>query len=49
MSDALSEGRLGTSLPTPRMRSLHRWFVFAFIARDFTNNDATGFDRCAVI
>jgi hypothetical protein len=40
-SDALSEGRLGTTLPTPRLRSLHRRSVIAVIARDITDNDAT--------
>jgi hypothetical protein len=48
-SDMLSEGRLGASLPAPRLRGLHRRSVFAVIARDFTDNDATGFDLCAVI
>jgi hypothetical protein len=48
-SDALSKGCLGTSLPTPCLRGLHRWFVFAFIARDFTDNDTTGFDLCVVV
>jgi hypothetical protein len=47
--DALSEGRLGTSLPTPRLHSLHRRSVFAIIAMDFTDNNATGFDLCAII
>jgi hypothetical protein len=46
---ALSEGRLGTSLPTPHLRGLHRWSIFAVITRDFTDNDATGFNLCAVI
>jgi hypothetical protein len=45
----LSEGRLGTSLPTPRLHGLHRWSIFAVIARDFTDNDATGFDLCVVV
>jgi hypothetical protein len=47
--DALSEGRLGTSLPTPRLRGLHRRSIFAIIARDFTDNDATGFNLFAVV
>jgi hypothetical protein len=47
--DALSEGCLGTSLPTPRMCGLHRRSVFTVIARDFTDNDATGFDLCAIV
>jgi hypothetical protein len=47
--DALSEGCLGTSLPTPRLRGLHRRSVFTVIARDFTDNDATGSDLCAVV
>jgi hypothetical protein len=49
MSDASSEGRLGASLLTPRLRGLHHWSIFAVIAKDFTNNDATGSDLCAVI
>jgi hypothetical protein len=49
MSDASSEGRLGASLPAPHLRGLHRRSVFAVIARDFTDNDATGFDLCAVV
>jgi hypothetical protein len=49
MSDASSEGCLGASLPAPRLCGLHRRSVFTVIARDFTNNDATGFDLCAVI
>jgi hypothetical protein len=49
MSDASFEGRLGASLPAPRLRGLHRWSVFAVIARDFTDNDATGFDLCAIV
>jgi hypothetical protein len=48
-SDASSEGRLGASLSAPRLRGLHRRSVFAVIARDFTDNDATGFDLCAVV
>jgi hypothetical protein len=48
-SDASSEGRLSASLPAPRLRDLHRWSVFAVIARDFTDNDATGYDLCAII
>jgi hypothetical protein len=47
--DTLSEERLGTSLPTPRLRDLHRRSVFAVIARDFTDNDAIGFDLCAIV
>jgi hypothetical protein len=47
--DALSEGRLGTSLPTPRLRGLHRRSIFAVIGGDFTDNNATGFDLCAVV
>jgi hypothetical protein len=31
------------------MRGLHRRSVFAVIAREFINNDATGFDMCVVI
>jgi hypothetical protein len=49
MPNALSEGRLGTSLPTPRPRGLHRRSAFAIIAMDFTDNDATSFDMCAII
>jgi hypothetical protein len=49
MPDTLSEGRLGTSLPTPHLRGLHRRSIFAVIARDFTDNDATGSDLCAVV
>jgi hypothetical protein len=48
-SDASSEGRLGASLPAPRLRGLHRRSVFTVIARDFTDNDATGSDLCAVV
>jgi hypothetical protein len=48
-SDASSEGRLGASLPAPRLRGLHRRSVFTVIARDFTDNDATGFDLCAIV
>jgi hypothetical protein len=48
-SDALSEGRLGASLPAPRLRGLHHRSVFAVIAKDFTDNDATGSDLCAVV
>jgi hypothetical protein len=48
-SDASSEGRLGTSLPTPRLRGLHRRSVFVVIAMDFTDNDATGSDLCAIV
>jgi hypothetical protein len=44
--DASSEGRLGASLPAPRLRGLYRRSVFV---RDFTNNDATGSDLCAVV
>jgi hypothetical protein len=47
--DASSEGRLGASLPAPRLRGLHRRFVITVIARDFTDNDATGSDLCAVV
>jgi hypothetical protein len=47
--DALSEGRLGTSLPTPRLHGLHRRSIFAVIARDFTDNDAMGSDLCAIV
>jgi hypothetical protein len=49
MSDASSKGRLGASLPTPRLHGLHRRSVFAVIAKDFTDNDATGSDLCAVV
>jgi hypothetical protein len=48
-SDVSSEGRLGASLPAPRLRGLHRRSVFAVIARDFTDNDATDSDLCAVV
>jgi hypothetical protein len=48
-SDASSEGRIGASLLAPRLRGLHRRSFFAVIARDFTDNDATGFDLCAVV
>jgi hypothetical protein len=48
-SDTSSEGRLGASLPAPHLRGLHRRSVFGFIVRDFTDNDATGSDLCAVI
>jgi hypothetical protein len=48
-SDALFEGCLGTSLPTPRLRGLHRRSIFAVIARDFTDNDATGSDLCDIV
>jgi hypothetical protein len=48
-SDASSEGCLGASLLSPRLCDLHRRSVFAVIARDFTDNDATGSDLCAVI
>jgi hypothetical protein len=37
------------SLPTPRLHGLHRRSVFTVIARDFTDNDATGFDLCAIV
>jgi hypothetical protein len=37
------------SLPAPRLRGLHRRSVFTVIARDFTDNDATGSNLCAVI
>jgi hypothetical protein len=47
--NALSEGCLGTSLPTPCLRGLLRRSIFAVIARDFTDNDAMGFDLCAVV
>jgi hypothetical protein len=47
--DATPEGCLGASLPAPRLHSLHRRFVFAVIARDFTDNDTTDSDLCAVI
>jgi hypothetical protein len=49
MSDASSEGRLGASLLAPHLCGLHCRSVFAVIARDFTDNDATGSDLCAVI
>jgi hypothetical protein len=49
MSDASSEGCLGASLPAPHLRGLHRRFVFAVIARDFTDNDATGSDLCVIV
>jgi hypothetical protein len=49
MPDALSERRLSTSLPTPRLHGLHHRSIFAVIARDFTDNTATGFNLCAVI
>jgi hypothetical protein len=45
----LFEGRLGMSLPTPCLRGLHRRSFFAIIARDFSDNDATGFDLCVVV
>jgi hypothetical protein len=45
----LSEGRLGTSLLTPHLRGLYRRSIFAVIAGDFTDNDATGSDLCAVV
>jgi hypothetical protein len=45
----LFEGRLGTSLPTPRLCGLHRRSVFTVITWDFTDNDATGFDLCAIV
>jgi hypothetical protein len=48
-SDAPSEGRLGASLPAPRLRGLHRRSVFAVIAKDFTDNNATGSDLYAVV
>jgi hypothetical protein len=48
-SDASSEGRLGASLPAPRLRGLHRRSVFIVIAKDFTDNDATGSDLCVVV
>jgi hypothetical protein len=48
-SDASSEGCLGASLPAPGLRGHHRRSVFAVIARDFTDNDATGFDLCVVV
>jgi hypothetical protein len=48
-SDVSSEGRLDASLPAPRLRGLHRRSVFAVIARDFTDNDATSSDRCAIV
>jgi hypothetical protein len=50
--DASSEGCLGASLPAPLLRGLHRRSVFAVIAviaRDFTDNDATGYDLCAIV
>jgi hypothetical protein len=47
--DASSEGRLGPSLPAPRLRGLHCRSVFAVIARDFTDNDAMGSDLCALV
>jgi hypothetical protein len=49
MLDALSEGCLDTSLPTPCLCGLHRRSVIVVIARDFTDNDATGFNLCAVV
>jgi hypothetical protein len=45
----LSEEHLGTSPPTPHLRGLYRRSVFIVIARDFTDNDATGFDLCAIV
>jgi hypothetical protein len=47
--DASFEGCLGSSLPAPCLRGLHRRSVFAFIARDFTDNDTMGYDLCAVV
>jgi hypothetical protein len=47
--DASSEGCLGVSLPSPRLRNLHRRSVFAVIATDFTDNDATGSVLCAIV
>jgi hypothetical protein len=47
--DASSEGRLGASLPAPLLRGLHRRSVLTVIARDFTDNDATGYDLCAIV
>jgi hypothetical protein len=37
------------SLPTPRLHGLHRRSVFAVVVKDFTDNDTTGFDLCAVV
>jgi hypothetical protein len=37
------------SLSALCLRGLHRRSVFAIIARDFTDNDAMGFDMCAVV
>jgi hypothetical protein len=48
-SEASSEGRLGASLPAPCLHGLHRRSVFAVIARDFIDNDATGSDLCAIV
>jgi hypothetical protein len=48
-SDTSSEGRLGASLPAPHLHGLHRRSVFSFIAKDFTDNDATGSDLCAIV
>jgi hypothetical protein len=47
--DASSEGCLGVSLPSPRLRDLHHRSVFAVIATDFTDNDATGSVLCVVV
>jgi hypothetical protein len=49
MLDVSSKGRLGASLPAPRLHGLHRQSIFTVIARDFTDNDATGSDLCAII
>jgi hypothetical protein len=35
--------------PAPCLRGLHRRSVIAVIARDFTDNDATGSNLCAVV
>jgi hypothetical protein len=37
------------SLSTPRLRGLHCRSIFAVIVGDFIDNDATGFDLCAVV
>jgi hypothetical protein len=49
MSDASSEGHLGASVLARSLCGLHRRSVFAVIARDFTDNDATGSDLCGVV
>jgi hypothetical protein len=48
-SDASSEGRLSASLPASRLHGLHRRSVFAVTVRDFTDNDTTVSDLCAIV